>query len=260
MKKAILSIALSVILITVVLLAGCTGAFISKKVGPDITMHYVFWDFTRIEIGHAFELEVKAADTYSVQIEAGESIIDRIEVTQTGDKLEIGMDNPFIHAYRSPLVKITLPDLKGLYLSGASEGNATGFKSSHDFELTLSGASELEMDMETGAFVCEMSGSSEVSGYLKATSCDIDLSGASQIELSGSGGNIRLEASGASDLDMADFTVNDADIKFSGASDGSLDINGRLDVDLNGASKLEYSGNPTLGDIDVSGGSELERR
>ena len=260
MKKAILSGALNIILITVVLLAGCSAAIISKEVGPTITMHYVFSDFTQIKIGNAFDLEVKAADTYSVQIEAGENIIDRIKVTQKGDKLEIGMDNPFLHNYRSPRATITLPELRGLYLSGASEGNVSGFSSSHDFELKLSGASELEMDMETGSFVGEISGSSEVSGYLKATSCDIDLSGASQIKLSGSGGNIRLEASGASDLDMANFTVNNADIEVGGASDGSLHINGRLDVDLNGGSELKYSGNPTLGTIDVGGGSDLERR
>ncbi len=260
MKKTILTGALSMILIMGVLLAGCTAAIISKEVGPTITMHYVFTDFTRIEIGHAFELEIIPADTYSVQIVAGENVLDRIKVEQTGDKLEIGMDSLFFHSYRSPRVKITMPVLRGLYLSGASEGSVTGFRSSDNFELTLSGASELDMDMETGAFVSEISGASEISGYLTATSCDIDLSGASQIKLSGSGGNIRLEASGSSEVTLANFTVNGADISFSGASDGSLDINGRLDVDLSGSSTLEYSGNPTLGELDLSGGSELERR
>ena len=260
MKKGIFTGVLSVILITGLLLAGCTVAIISEEVGPTITRTYIFTDFTRIEIGHAFELEVTAADTYSVQIEASESIFDRIKVTQTGDKLEIGMDSLFFHTYRSPKVKITMPELRGLYLSGASEGNVSGFRSSHNFELTLSGASELGMDMETGAFTCDMSGASEVSGYLKATRSDIDLSGASRIELSGSGGDIKLEASGASEMNLANFTVNNADINFSGASDGSLEINGRLDVDLSGASTLEYSGNPTLGELDLGGGSELERR
>ena len=248
------------ILITGAMLAGCTAAIISKEVGPTVTRTYVLTEFTRIEIGYAFKLEVIPADTYSVKIEANEGILDRIKVEQTGDKLEIGINNPFFHSYRSPRVTITMPELRGLYLSGASEGNVTGFSSSHNFELTLSGASELNMDMETGAFICEMSGASEVSGYLKATSCDIDLSGASGIELTGSGGNIRLEASGASDMDLANFTVNDADIDFSGASDASMDINGRLDVELSGASTLEYSGNPILGELDLSGGSELGRR
>ena len=114
--------------------------------------------------------------------------------------------------------------------------------------------------METGTFEGELSGASEVSGYLQAISCDIELSGASEIDLNGSGGDIRLDASGASQIEMASFTVDDADIDLSGASDASLNINGRLDVSLSGASSLEYSGNPTLGDFDLSSGSELERQ
>ena len=260
MKKAILTGALSVFLIMGVLLAGCSAAIMSKEVGPNTAKTYDNTGFSRIEIGDAFELEVTATDTYSIQIEASEGILDRIKVTQNGDKLEIGMDNPFFHTYRSPRVKITMPELKGLYLSGASEGNVSGFKSATNFELTLSGASELDMNMETGAFISEISGASEVSGYLKATSGNIDLSGASSIDLNGSGGDIRLEASGASDLNLANFTVNNADIKFSGASDGSLDVYGILDADLGGSSTLEYSGNPTLGNIEITGGSEIERR
>ena len=258
MKKAILTAALSVILIAGLLLAGCSVAIISEEIGPTITVHYVFTDFTRIEIGHAFELEITQADIHTVQIMASESLLERVKVTQTGDKLEIDLENLFFHSYRSPRVKITMPELKGLYLSGASEGSVSGFKSSDNFELILSGASELDMDMETGAFISELSGASEVSGYLKATSCDIDMTGASRIELSGSGGNVRLEASGASEAELGDFTVNDADIRFSGASDGIMHINGRLDADLSGASTLEYSGSPTLGDLELSGGSELE--
>jgi hypothetical protein len=260
MKKSLLIVAGTVIMITAVLLTGCVAPIIKKEAGPTSTREYNFTDFNRIEIGDAFKLEVTPADTYSIQIDASENLFDHIEVTKTGNKLKIDMDNLFFSFHRSPRVKITMPELWGLYMSGASEGSVTGFRSSYDFDLTLSGASELNMDMETGAFEGELSGASEVSGHLKATNCDIELSGASETTLDGSGGNIRLEASGASDIDLDNFTVNDADINLSGASDASLDINGKLDVSLSGASLLEYSGNPTLGNFDVTGGSELERR
>jgi len=260
MKKSILTVACIVILITAVLLAGCTAAIIKKEAGPTTTREYNFTDFTSIEIGHAFKLEVIPADTYSISISASEDVFDHIEVSKTGNKLKIDMDILIFRSHRAPRVKITMPELRGLYLSGASEGNVTGFKSSQDMDCGISGASELDMDVETGNFECEISGASEVAGYLKATSCDIVLSGASQIEINGSGGNIRLGASGASRADLIGFTVNDADIELSGASEGSLDIKGRLDVTLSGLSTLEFSGNPTLGDFNLSGGSELESR
>lgn len=260
MKKSTLTkVAGIAILATVVLLAGCTAPIIKKEAGPTITREYNFIDFTSIEIGHAFKMEVTPADTYSISISASEYLFDYIDVSKTGHKLIIGMDVLVIRSYRSPRVKITMPELRGLYISGASEGNVKGFKSPHDMDCEVSGASKLDMDIETGSFECEISGASEVTGYLEAASCDISLSGASQIELEGSGGNIKIDASGASQVDMADFSVNNADVNFSGASEGSLDINGRLDAALSGLSTLEFSGNPTLGELELSGGSEIER-
>ncbi len=260
MKKSILAVALCVILISAVLLGGCKRVEIGSESGPTTTRSYDFTDFTSIEIGHAFKLEVTPADTYSITISAGESLFDNIEVTQKGSRLEIGMDRLLFHFNRSPSVKITMPELRGLYMAGASEGNVTGFKSSQDFDLSLSGASELYMDMETGDFESELSGASEVSGHLTATSCDITLSGASEIDLAGSGGNVKINASGASWADLENLDVNNAAIDFSGASEGSLNIDGRLDVSLSGASFLEYAGNPTLGDLNLSGGSEIKNR
>ena len=151
MKKSILIVCL-IIIMTVGLLLGCTRVSLDAENGFTTTRNYDFTDFTSIEIGYAFELEVIPADTYSISINASESTFDRIEVTKTGNKLEIGMDTLFFHFHRSPRVKITMPELRGLYLSGASEGNVTGFRSSDNFDLTLSGASELYMDMETGTF------------------------------------------------------------------------------------------------------------
>jgi phage-related protein len=199
MKKAILIIApCTVIMIIVVMLTGCVAPIIKKDAGPTTNREYNFTDFTSIEIGDAFKLEVIPADTFSISINANENTLDHIDVSKIGNKLKIDMDNLFFSFTRSPRVKITMPELRGLYLSGSSEGNVTGFKSSQDFDLTLSGASELNMDMETGDLVCEISGASEVIGYLKATSSDIVVSGASKIRVNGSSGDIKIGASGAS--------------------------------------------------------------
>ncbi|MBN1176970.1 MAG: DUF2807 domain-containing protein [Dehalococcoidales bacterium] len=260
MKKSIVAIAVTVLLIAAVLLSGCSAAIIKKEAGPVGTRDYDYTDFTVVEVGHAFSVEITPAETYRISISAGENAFDHIEVTKTGGKLEIGMDTFFFHFLRSPRVKITMPRLTGLHLTGATEGNVTGFSSSDDFDLSLSGASELYMELETGNFEGELSGASELTGNLVATSCEFTLSGASEMELTGSGGDIKIDASGASQADLEHFNANDADIDFSGASDGNLNVNGRLDISLSGASLLEYSGSPTLGELDLSGGSELKNR
>jgi hypothetical protein len=65
------------------------------------------------------------------------------------------------------------------------------------------------------------------------------------------------DVSGASSLKLDDFTVGNANVDFSGASSGTINLDGRLDADLSGASRLWYIGEPTMGTIDTSGASTI---
>ncbi len=257
MKKLVLVLSIISAMATIALLTGCIRVDLREEAGPLTTRHYDFTDFTGIDAGHAFEVEIIPSDNYSVSITAGENAFDNINVYKNGSTLVVDVDNWFIVWFISPKLTVTMPVLTELELSGASKGTAIGFRSPHDVKLHLSGASELNMDMETGDFFAELSGASKISGRLIAASTHVELSGASSISLVGSGGNISLDGSGASIADMADFVVDNAYVDFSGASRASLDINGRLDVDLSGASLVEYKGNPSLGEIDLSGSSSI---
>jgi hypothetical protein len=61
-------------------------------------------------------------------------------------------------------------------------------------------------------------------------------------------------------LDLENFHVNDANVILSGASHVTINLDGRLDVDASGLSNLEYIGEPTLGTINTSGGSNVNKK
>ena len=260
MKKILLAGLLIAVVIGGVMLAGCKTVLIDVEEGPLTTKTYDFTDFTGVEVGHAFELEVTPSDNYSITITAREGVLDHVDVTKDGGTLKIEMDVWFLTWRSNPKVTITMPSLQSLNLSGAAQGDARGFKSSSAFEAELSGASHLDMDMGAGAFRAQISGASSLSGDLEATSSDIGLSGASNVTLTGSGGDLAIDASGASRAKLAGYPVNDANVELSGASSAELTVNGRMDVNLSGASKLEYFGDATLGTIDISGASDLEHK
>ena len=54
-------------------------------------------------------------------------------------------------------------------------------------------------------------------------------------------------------------SVVDANVEMSGGGRATVNPSGRLDVNASGGSHVYYVGNPTLGDIDTSGGSSVER-
>jgi hypothetical protein len=61
-------------------------------------------------------------------------------------------------------------------------------------------------------------------------------------------------------MKLAGFTVNNADVSLSGASNGTVNLSGKLDANLSGASKLEYIGEPTMGAINTSGASTISKK
>ena len=259
--KRLRIIALVLILISGNLLLGCTPIRVITDSGPVVSKDFDLEDFTHVQVSNAFEIELIPSETYSVSITASENMFPHIDVSKSGNTLTIGVKDVNINFGGSTLeTKVTMPELWKLELSGASKGKAKGFKSAHDFDLLLSGASTLDMDMETDDIYFKLSGASEATGHLKASDTRIELSGASILDIEGSARNAILQASGASEADLYNFPVNDADIELSGASEAIINIDGRLDINLSGGSSLEFGGNPTLGDFNISGGSEFKSR
>jgi hypothetical protein len=78
--------------------------------------------------------------------------------------------------------------------------------------------------------------------------------------MDGEAENLAAECSGGSRLELSEFAVTNANIDFSGGSQGIINLDGVLDVDLSGGSRLFYIGNPTLGDISASDGSTISQR
>ena len=262
-RKMALSILIFAAIASILTATGCGNGglgFITGS-GKLETSTFEYSDFTRLEVGSAFEVNVTRADSYSISITADDNLFAYIEVEKSGDTLKIGMKG--LRAYRNTTqnATVSLPDLRGLNLSGAVRGRVSGFSFSRPLSLGASGASNLTLDdLKAGNTEFEISGASKVSGSITMADGKLDLSGASQVELKGSAANISIEASGASGVKLDGLSVANANANLSGASNATVNASGRLDVDLSGASKFYYLGNPTLGDINTSGASSISRK
>jgi hypothetical protein len=244
-----------VAMVTAGLLAGCT---IVKGSGAIITEDMDFSDFNRVEVGYAFEVEVVQSDQFSVSITADDNLFEYIRVSREGTTLRIGTQPAVIFRSATYRAKVTMPQLVSLELSGATRGTVSGFESVEDLDIEVSGASSLELEeIVAGDTTFDVSGASRVIGEITAKDINFNISGASTVRLQGMADDIKLDLSGASHVEMADFLVTSAEVDFSGASSGTVHVDGTLDVELSGASSLTYLGNAILGDVDVSGASSL---
>ena len=85
----------------------------------------------------------------------------------------------------------------------------------------------------------------------------LDLRSGSHVTVSGSGGDVTLSVAEGSGADLANFSVENADVTANSGSQVTVKVSGRLDANASGGSQVYYLGNPTLGTINESGGSEV---
>jgi hypothetical protein len=263
MKRTVLLIVLPIVAVIAVLaiLFGVFGIAprIVRGSGPTVERAYPFEAFDRVEVSSAIEFEIMHG-AYSINVTGYQNLIERLEVDLSGQTLTIGL-KPGSYLRNNVRAIITMPLLSKLVVSGACRGSAKGLSSVDDLDLEVSGASRADVDIEAARITVDVSGASRLTGDLLATqSVNLVISGASRCELTGATYDMDLDLSGASRASLSEFETANADLNISGASQASIDVIGTLDVDLSGASSLEYTGNPTLGRVSITGASRMSSK
>ena len=229
-----------ILFIALAMLVGCTQIPITGS-GNVVTQEEPITGFDKVDISYSFDVNISQGETFSVVIRADDNLVEHLQVIKQDSTLMIGL-KPNSPDMRSATLQadITMPELTGLDLSGASHVTITGFKS-------------------VQTLVVDASGSSHLQGDIVADTVSFNLGGSSEVILTGSAQNLIMEeAAGSSVVDLTDFPVVDASVKAGGKSQVTVNVSGRLDVDASSSANVYYLGDPTLGTIDTSGGSSVE--
>jgi hypothetical protein len=232
------------LVVVILLLAGCAIPFGTQIApsGPLVTKDYDLGNFSAVAAGSAFQVEITQSDKYSVSVTVNENLVERLDVGISGNTLRISL-KPGIGLTGAATLKakVTMPELTGIDLSGASHTTLAGFKSDNNLKVEVSGASSLRGDLTCG-------------------DAQFDASGASKIELDGSGQNLNIKASGASTVDLSSFTSKNAKVDASGASKAIVNVSATLDAEASGASTVRYTGDPAKVRENSSGASTVEQQ
>lgn len=231
---------LMAVLVTFVALSGCNMFGVTGS-GTVVSREYDFTDFDELEFDHAFHAVVTQGDTYSVVVRIDDNLVDRLLVEQEGNRVKIGLqpDTRFTRATME--AEITLPRLSRLSADGAAQVQLDGIESADNF-------------------IAEATGAGRIHGDVNVADVELTATGASNINLAGSGANVRANAEGASTIDLEAFTALDAQTVAEGASTVTVNVEGTLDADASGASHIYYVGQPAMGNIQTSGGSDVGPR
>ncbi len=230
-------------IVATVVLNSCNVYLNDSTVTPSgnvVEQEFKLNNFTRIEMGNAFAIKVRKGSPFGIFARGDETDINDLDVyVDRGGTLVARYKNVRNRRYKMDF-DVTMPDLQGVNLSGASNTTIDGFRGLSAIDISLSGASKTTF---TGT----------------SDRTQIDLSGASKLILVGSGVKVIGSLSGASALSAYEYLIEDADLDLSGASSAQVAASKTLRVTASGASSLLYVGSPDIRQS-VSGGSTVKKR
>jgi hypothetical protein len=192
---------------------GIKGSGTSKTEQRNVT------GFREIEAGGAINLEVDAQKDFSVTVEADDNLLQYIKTEVSGDTLKIYSEGKISPTTKFN-VKISMPALEGLDVSGASDAKIVN---------------------------------------VKADSLELKASGASDVIINGEAKELKANASGASEINAENLRAENADVDASGASSATVSATNELNVEASGASKISFTGDPNNVKQNSSGASSINK-
>jgi hypothetical protein len=241
MKRLIKPSLIYIILLLTLVFSGCNrvGSAMNGS-GKIIDSPIKVTDFTDVNITGPFLVEIIYSENYNVILSTDDNLVSRVLVSLEDRTLNLGIQAPASFFPTSLKVKIETPVIKNVVLKEDAKASLSGFPDIASFNLILKGSS--------------------LNGYLEADNIDFNLSGGSQADLKGKANRLQLECSEESRLDLTDLILTSANVRVIGSSVAILNVNGRFDVLMDGASKIYYLGNPLFSNTSITGGSTMSRK
>jgi hypothetical protein len=187
--------------------------------GNRVTQKREVSQFTSISTEGAFTIDVVCQKDLSLEIEGDDNVLPLISADVSGNVLHLKSSKSY--SVNEPVVvRISVPNIEGLSVSGAGTINISGMKNDK-FE--------------------------------------IDSNGAPSINVSGNTQVVDIDTSGAAKIDTHNLRAARAVVDSKGVSKVELYCRDHLDVTISGPSRVTYHGDPTLNQT-VHGPGEIVKR
>ncbi|GHB67249.1 PspC domain-containing protein [Persicitalea jodogahamensis] len=180
-------------------------------------------DFQKVEVGGAYSIDLQRGDNYAVSVDGDRDDVDKVTVSvRDGELLVRKRDNSNIFNINDKRLglRITMPDLRDIKLSGASKARISGFQNLDRLYAELSGAVESEFDV-------------------RADRLELEATGASKTTLTGRARTAKISLTGACKLDASGMEMDEADVRAVGASKAEMGKVRRISKTTVGASKID---------------------
>lgn len=188
-------------------------------------------DFHAISSGGSYNILVTMGNKESLEIDADEADLERIETLVQNGTLRIRLKrdakNYNIPFKRKVNIYITAKKLDGLAISG-------------------SGNLEVKGVLNSASVNVQVSGSGSVTTKVETQSISLAISGSGNVNISGTAGSAGIAISGSGGANAKDLKAKNSNIKIAGSGNVTLYTEETLSASLAGSGSVKYLGSPEL--------------
>jgi hypothetical protein len=196
-------------------------------------------NFTAIDIGSAFEIELIKSNETKIIIETDDNVMPYIKTNVHAKELKVNLSAEINNPTKLSLI-IYYKEVNDLDISGAAELYSSDVLTTTYLNLDFSGASDVSLKLDV-------------------QSIDAEISGASNVDLEGKSRDAEIDVSGAAILRAYGLELHYLDLEASGASSAKVLVLDKFIIDASGAATVRYKGNPTLDLDDISGAASFKK-
>ena len=195
---------------------------------------YDLTGFEDIDVRYAYDVELKQGD-FGVEVKAESNVLEKLDIKNSDGTLVLSKDKNFsFKNTKTPKVYISMPDLENVNISGAGKFETEGTFEADDLEVYVSGATDMELDLD-------------------CTTLKTSISGAGDIDISGKADYFSTSNNGAGSIDADKFVAESVRVSINGAGSANVHATKQLDVTINGAGSVSYAGNPEAVNKNING-------
>ncbi len=194
--------------------------------------------FNKIDISGGFEVVLNQGEDEKLELTADENLMEFIETKVKNNTLYISSKKPIGNA-KSLKVYVTSFDVDEIDASGAIKLSNKGTFQLENLEIDISGAADINLNLDV-------------------ENLSMELSGASESTLAGNANNFEIEISGAGELQAKKLKTRNTSIDISGAGSAIVFAKKTLKVEVSGAGSVQYKGNPKI-EKDISGAGSIKK-
>jgi hypothetical protein len=193
--------------------------------------------FNEIEIDVPANVQIRQGTKYSVDIQADENILKRIEANVSGNTLKI-KSNKCIKNFKVLDINITTPEIKEIELNGSGNISSSGIIKTDKLYIEINGSGKNDFSVDTKK--------------LKIT-----INGSGDFVLKGITKQLNLETNGSGNFDAFTMDCLKAYIEINGSGNCKVKPIEKLDVEISGSGNVYYKGVPEDIEVAANGSGKL---